>query len=112
MVFEGEALTTRIKPEEHQMSTVWILSEGEDHEGGNNRGVYRAKALAFADFLTAAQAIDRRAGLDTVRQTTGGGVYAHGGCDWVQLTQHTVVERAAVADDAIAEVAALMASRS
>ncbi len=87
------------------MTTVWILSTGEDCEGGSVSGVYTEKELAFGDFLAAARLLYHNV---TAWGTSGGGVYAHGGCDWVELAPHTVVERHAIAGDPIADVAALI----
>lgn len=90
------------------MTTAWILTTGEDHEGGDVLGVYADKPLAFADFLVRARQIQDTFQLDTITGTLDGDVYAHGGCDWVRLTEHVVVERHAIAGDPIAEVAALL----
>jgi hypothetical protein len=67
---------------------VWILSSGEDYEGGNVIGVYASKDLAQDDFLTAATKIPF--GIDKAWKDDDEAVHVHGGCDWVSLEPHTV----------------------
>lgn len=67
---------------------VWILSTGEDHEGGTVIGVYASKDLAQDDFLTAAQKIPF--GIDEAWKDDDEAVRVHGGCDWVSLEPHPV----------------------
>jgi hypothetical protein len=67
---------------------VWILSAGEDYEGGRVIGVYATKDLAQDDFLTAAKKIPF--GIDKAWKDDDEAVHVHGGCDWVSLEPHTV----------------------
>lgn len=83
-----------IEPAHTQQTTptgpvVWILSKGEDHEGGRILGVYASKETAKGPFVEAARSIPFD--LDKVWQDDDGAVNAHGGCDWVSLEPHTVV---------------------
>lgn len=68
---------------------VWILSKGEDYEGGNILGVYATKDAAKGPFLKAARNIPFD--LDNAWQDEDGAVHAHGGCDWVSLEPHSVI---------------------
>jgi hypothetical protein len=70
---------------------VWVLSKGEDHEGGDVLGVYASKDTAKGPFAEAAQSIPFD--LDSAWQDEDGAVHAHGGCDWVSLEPHTIVTR-------------------
>ena len=71
--------------------TVWILSTGEDYEGGHVIGVYATKDLAQDDFLTAAKKIPFE--IDKAWKDDDEAVHVHGGCDWVSLEPHTVTTR-------------------
>lgn len=68
---------------------VWVLSSGEDHEGGAVLGVYASKEAARGPFITAAHRIPFD--LDNAWQDQDGAVHAHGGCDWVSLEPHQVI---------------------
>jgi hypothetical protein len=68
---------------------VWILSKGEDYEGGHILGVYANKEAAKGPFLKAATSIPFD--LDQVWQDDDGAVNAHGGCDWVSLEPHPLI---------------------
>jgi hypothetical protein len=68
---------------------VWILSSGEDYEGGNVLGVYASKEAAKGPFVEAAHRIPFN--LDEVWQDDDGAVNAHGGCDWVALEPHPLI---------------------
>lgn len=70
---------------------VWILSSGEDYEGGHVIGVYASKDLAQDDFLTAAKKIPFS--IDDAWKEDDESVHVHGGCDWVSLEPHTVKTR-------------------
>lgn len=76
----------------HQTATagpvVWILSTGEDYEGGHIVGVYATKELAKDDFLTATAKIPFS--IDKAWKEDDESVHVHGGCDWVSLEPHTV----------------------
>jgi len=80
---------------EQQGPTVWILSKGEDYEGGHTIGVYASKDLAKGPFLEAAQSIPFD--LDDAWQDDDGAVHAHGGCDWVSLEPHPLITRGQIA---------------
>lgn len=71
--------------------TVWILSNGELHEGGTIIGVYLDRELARGAFVKEAQALDARFGIDDARQEDDGALHLEGGCDWVALEPHPVV---------------------
>jgi hypothetical protein len=71
---------------------VWILSKGEDYEGGNVLGVYATKDAAKGPFVEAARRIPFD--LDDAWQDDDGAVHAHGGCDWVSLEPHAVIATA------------------
>lgn len=68
---------------------VWILSKGEDYEGGRILGVYATKEAAKGPFVDAARSIPFD--LDAAWQDDDGAVNVHGGCDWVSLEPHTVI---------------------
>lgn len=85
---------THTEPDARQHTTpatpvVWILSAGEDHEGGYILGIYATKELAKGDFLHAAS--DIPFDLDAAWQDDNGAVRVHGGCDWVALEPHPVI---------------------
>lgn len=69
--------------------TVWVLSKGEDHEGGYVLGVFASKDAAKGPFVEAARSIPFD--LDKVWQDDDGAVNAHGGCDWVALEPHSLI---------------------
>lgn len=70
--------------------TVWVLSTGEDHEGGTVLGVYASKDAAKGPFVEAAKRIPFD--LDSAWQDEeDGSVHAHGGCDWVALEPHPLI---------------------
>lgn len=71
---------------------VWVLSTGEDHEGGYVLGVYASKDAAKGPFVEAAKKIPFE--LDKVWQDDDGAVNAHGGCDWVSLEPHPLITAA------------------
>jgi hypothetical protein len=73
---------------------VWVLSQGEDHEGGTVLGVFANKEIAKGPFMEAAQNIPFD--LDGAWQDETGAVRAHGGCDWVSLEPHQVITQAAI----------------
>ncbi|MEV0015433.1 hypothetical protein [Streptomyces tendae] len=59
---------------------VWVLSKGEDHEGGDVLGVFASKGVARGPFAEAARSIPFD--LDSAWQDDDtGAVHAHGGCD-------------------------------
>lgn len=68
---------------------VWILSEGEMHEGSHILGVYATKDLAKGPFVEAAASIPFD--LDKAWQDDDGAVHVHGGCDWVSLEPHPLI---------------------
>src|SRR5690349_18170643 len=75
-----------------QPPTVWVLSAGEDHEGGNVLGVYASKDVAKGPFVEAARRIPFD--LDKAWQDDDTeAVHAHGGCDWVSLEPHPLIAR-------------------
>lgn len=74
---------------------VWVLSTGEDYEGGIVLGVYATKDAAKGPFTEAARDIPFK--LDSAWQDGDGAVHAHGGCDWVSLVPHALVTRTQLA---------------
>ncbi|MFF9271136.1 hypothetical protein EF919_18175 [Streptomyces sp. WAC02707] len=69
---------------------VWVLSKGEDHEGGDVLGVFASKDAARGPFTDAARSIPFD--LDSAWQDDDtGAVHAHGGCDWVSLEPHPLI---------------------
>jgi hypothetical protein len=61
---------------------VWVLSTGEDHEGGDVLGVYADKEAAKGIPFD----------LDNAWQDEeSGAVHAHGGCDWVSLEPYPLI---------------------
>lgn len=75
---------------------VWVLSTGEDHEGGDVLGVYATKEAAKGPFAEAARSIPFD--LDSAWQDEeSGAVHAHGGCDWVSLVPHPLISSAQLA---------------
>ncbi|MEU0160203.1 hypothetical protein ABZ154_15515 [Streptomyces sp. NPDC006261] len=71
--------------------TVWILSEGEMHEGGTIVGVYLDRDLARGALTARAQKLHDRFTIDDARQDDDGSVHIEGGCDWIALEPHPVV---------------------
>ncbi|WP_109000838.1 hypothetical protein [Streptomyces rishiriensis] len=82
------------KPQRATGPVVWVLSTGEDHEGGTVLGVYASKEAAKGPFSEAARSIPFD--LDAAWQDEDGAVHAHGGCDWVSLEPHMVTSQLAV----------------
>jgi hypothetical protein len=75
---------------------VWVLSKGEDYEGGTVLGVYASKETAKGPFVEAARSIPFD--LDEAWQDEkSGAVHAHGGCDWVALEPHPLISAQQVA---------------
>ncbi|HEY5834912.1 hypothetical protein [Streptomyces sp.] len=70
---------------------VWILSSGEDYEGGTVLGVYATKDAAKGAFVQAARGIPFA--VDKAWQDQDGAVHARGGCDWVSLEPHQLITR-------------------
>jgi hypothetical protein len=75
---------------------VWILSEGEMHEGGKIIDVYLDRDLAQGDFMEQAAQIAGTFGIDEVRPEENGSLRVYGGCDWLALEPHTVRTRRAL----------------
>ncbi|WP_331731828.1 hypothetical protein OG298_45160 (plasmid) [Streptomyces sp. NBC_01005] len=71
--------------------TVWILSEGEMHEGGTIIGVYLDRDLARGALVTKAQELNDRFTISDARQEDDGSIHVEGGCDWIALEPHPVV---------------------
>jgi hypothetical protein len=70
---------------------VWILSTGEDHEGGTVLGVYADRDLARGHFTT--EANNMSFAIDDARQDDNGSIHLHAGCDWLALEPHPLVTR-------------------
>jgi len=86
--FQTAALATASEPATGPV--VWVLSTGEDHEGGEVLGVYANKEAAKGPFVEAAKRIPFD--LDRAWQDEeSGAVHAHGGCDWVALEPHPLI---------------------
>lgn len=69
---------------------VWILSEGEMHEGGHILGVYLDRDLARGALVTKAQQLNDRFTIRDARQDDDGSIHVEGGCDWIALEPHPV----------------------
>lgn len=79
--------------QQHTGPTVWILSTGEMSEGGQIIGVYLDRDLAHGDFVTEAQKIHDRFGIDDLKPAEDGSIQLNGGCDWLALEPHQVTTR-------------------
>lgn len=74
------------------MAEVWILSQGEMHEGGEVLGVYATRDAAKGAFAQAAQALPF--GIDDAHQDREtGAIRLDAGCDWLALDPHEVTTR-------------------
>lgn len=71
--------------------TVWILSEGELHEGGTIVGVYLDRDLARGALTERAQELNDRFTIRDAHQNDDGSIHVEGGCDWIALEPHPVV---------------------
>ncbi|WP_263165457.1 hypothetical protein [Streptomyces sp. SCSIO ZS0520] len=80
------------------MSTVWILSQGEGHEGGEVLGVFATRDLARGFVAEAANRLPFD--LDGARQEPDGSVHLRAGCDWLALEPHEVIDRPQIAGGA------------
>jgi hypothetical protein len=77
---------------------VWILTTGEDHEGGEVDSVYAERDLAAGRFMEMAEDLAKRfgRGLDVPVSAGDGSLYIHSGCDWVSLDPHDLIEQRAI----------------
>lgn len=92
---EGETAVNDLDIRQPQQGPiVWVLSSGEDYEGGTVLGVYASKEAAKGPFVEAASKIPFD--LDEVWQDGDGAVNAHGGCDWVALEPHPLITQAQI----------------
>lgn len=73
---------------------VWVLTQGEDCEGGFVLRVYATAELAHADFMEAVRGMYRS--VDDAKRNEDGSLYAHAGCDRICLDPYDVVEQAAI----------------
>ena len=94
--YDGNAETARkladqfAEAERATGPVVWVLSTGEDHEGGTVLGVYATREAGKGPFVEAARNI--YFDLDAAWQDEeSGAVHAHGGCDWVSLEPHPLI---------------------
>ena len=69
---------------------VWILMQGEMHEGGDIIGVFGDRDLGRGKFIAAAQRIHESFGIADLREEEDGSFHLEGGCDWLSLEPHTV----------------------
>lgn len=72
------------------MSQVWILMQGEHHEGGAVYGVFATRELGHGAFANLAEQLYERFGISDARQEENGALHLDGGCDWISLTPHEV----------------------
>lgn len=79
---------------QHDGPVVWILSEGEMHEGGTIIGVFLDRDLARGQFVTKAQQIHDRFSIDDIRKDDDGSIHVEGGCDWLSLEPYPVTTAA------------------
>lgn len=77
---------------------VWVLTAGEDHEGGHVDSVYAERDLAAGRFMEMAKELSERfgRGLDLPVSAGDGSLYIHSGCDWVSLDPHDLIEQNAI----------------
>lgn len=77
---------------------VWVLTEGEDHEGGHVDSVYAERELAAGRFMEMAKDLSERfgQGLDMPISSGDGSLYIHSGCDWVSLEPFDLIEQKAI----------------
>jgi hypothetical protein len=75
----------------------WILEAGEFGGGGTILGVYLDRDLAAGRFITEAQEMGQRFGIDSVEEAMDGEIAVESGCDWLTLTPHTVITRNEIA---------------
>ncbi len=69
-------------------STVWVLEEGEQSEGGSVIGVFKTRCLAERHAL---KLIEESTFKDwELTYKDGVGTEWEGGCDWVRVTLHYV----------------------
>lgn len=73
------------------MAEVWILSKGEQHEGGEVLGVYADKELAKGQFLQEARALSFA--IDDAQQDANGAIHLYAGCDFLALEPHRLIVR-------------------
>ena len=85
-----------VRQQAQQGPIVWVLSKGEDYEGGTVLGVYASKEAAKGPFVEAARSIPFD--LDDAWQDDNGAVNAHGGCDWVSLEPHPLITQTQIGD--------------
>jgi hypothetical protein len=73
------------------MQQVWILSTGEQHEGGRVLGVYADKELAKGQFVTEARNL--HFAVDDAQQDPNGAIHLYAGCDFLSLEPHQLIVR-------------------
>ncbi|MEU0691936.1 hypothetical protein [Streptomyces uncialis] len=73
---------------------VWLLEQGEDHEGGSVLGVFAHREAAWGAILAAAHGMPFA--IDAAEEGKDGSRSRHGGCDWLTLTPHTVTTTEAI----------------
>ncbi|MEU3261005.1 hypothetical protein ABZ694_24985 [Streptomyces albidoflavus] len=73
---------------------VWLLMQGEDHEGGNVLGVYATRAASRGGFIAAARRLHFE--IDGAEEREGGSLHLHAGCDWLSLTPHAMTTAEAI----------------
>lgn len=71
-------------------SSIWLLMQGEYHEGGTVLGVFSHREAARGAFIAAAHHLPF--GIDGAEEDEDGGIHLHSGCDWLTLTPHTVAD--------------------
>lgn len=75
---------------------VWILTEGELCEGSTIQGVFATRELGHGAFAELAQKLNDRFGIREADVREDGGLYLEGGCDWIELAPHDVIEQLAI----------------
>ncbi|MFJ2067050.1 hypothetical protein ACIOIM_29185 [Streptomyces albidoflavus] len=73
---------------------VWLLMQGEDHEGGDVLGVFVTRDVARGEFIAAARRLHFE--IDGAEEREGGSLHLHAGCDWLSLTPHAVATTEAI----------------
>ncbi|MFC8376447.1 hypothetical protein ACIBX9_31395 [Streptomyces albidoflavus] len=73
---------------------VWLLMQGEDHEGGDVLGVFVTREAARGEFIAAARRLHFE--IDGAEEREDGSLHLHAGCDWLSLTPHAVATAEAI----------------
>ncbi|MFI0031303.1 hypothetical protein ACH4M8_18625 [Streptomyces albidoflavus] len=94
--WQEEAQRLRAEPAARPPASpqVWLLMQGEDHEGGDVLGVFVTRDAARGEFIAAARRLHFE--IDGAEEREGGSLHLHAGCDWLSLTPHAVATTEAI----------------